>query len=67
MPARTGSRTWRLFRDREVEARLGREGRRIVTVDVSKRLELARRYGIAVVPTAFARGPDGTVATRLAG
>lgn len=52
---------------RELESRLRREGRAVVTVDVSKRPELARKYGIAVVPTAVAVGPDGTVSLRLAG
>lgn len=52
---------------RELAARLAREGRRVVTVDVSKRPELARKYGIAVVPTAFEVAPDGRVAVRLAG
>lgn len=52
---------------RELERRLEREGRRVVTVDVSKRPDLARKYGIAVVPTAFALTPDGGVAARIAG
>lgn len=52
---------------RELERRLERDGRRVVTVDVSQRPELARKYGIAVVPTAVAVGPDGAVSLRLAG
>jgi thioredoxin-like negative regulator of GroEL len=52
---------------RELERRLTDEGRRVVTVDVSRRPELARKYGVAVVPTAVAVGPDGTVSIRLAG
>lgn len=52
---------------RELEARLREEGREVVTVDVSRRPELARRYGVAVVPTAVAVAGDGTVVTRLAG
>ena len=51
----------------ELETRFRAEGRRVVTIDVSKRPELARKYGVAVVPTAFAVGADGTVAHRLAG
>lgn len=50
-----------------LEHRLRSEGRRIVTVDVSKRPELARKYGVAVVPTAVAVRADGTVSLRLAG
>ena len=52
---------------RELERRLVGEGRRVVTVDVSKRPELARKYGVAVVPTAVEVGPDGTVGFRLTG
>lgn len=52
---------------RELEQRLSGEGRRVFTVDVSKRPELAHKYGVAVVPTAVAVGPDGTVSMRLAG
>ena len=51
----------------ELETRFRAEGRRVVTIDVSKSPELARKYGVAVVPTAFAVGADGTVAHRLAG
>jgi hypothetical protein len=52
---------------RELEQRLVGEGRRVVTVDVSKRPELARKYGVAIVPTAVEVGPDGAVSLRLAG
>jgi hypothetical protein len=48
--------------DRELRA----SGRRVVTVDVSSRPELARKYGIALVPTAVAVGPEGAVTARLA-
>jgi hypothetical protein len=51
---------------RHWEDRLEREGRRHVKIDVSKRPELARRYGIAVVPTVIAVSGDGTVVERLA-
>jgi Domain of unknown function (DUF4395) len=50
---------------REWEARLRQRGA-LVTVDVRERPEIARKYGIAVVPTVFAVGGDGTVLERLA-
>jgi hypothetical protein len=50
---------------RAVEERLRSEGRRVVTVDVRERPELARKYGVALVPTAVSVGPDGTVTARL--
>ena len=44
-----------------------REGTRpVVTVDVSQRPELARRYHVTLVPTAFAVDGDGRVLERLA-
>jgi hypothetical protein len=49
---------------REWERRLA--GEPLVTVDVRERPELARKYGIAIVPTVVAVGPDGTVLDRLA-
>lgn len=52
---------------RELETRLRGEGRTVVTVDVSKSPDLARKYGVAVVPTAVAVAGDGTVTARLAG
>jgi hypothetical protein len=36
-------------------------GRRFVTVDVRERPDLARKYGIAIVPTAFSVGADGRI------
>jgi hypothetical protein len=36
-----------------------------VTVDVRERPELARKYGVALVPLAVAVGSDGTVTARL--
>jgi hypothetical protein len=48
-------------------ASLEAAGRRYVTVDVRARPELARKYGIALVPTAVAVAVDGTVTGRLAG
>jgi hypothetical protein len=51
---------------REWERRLEGEGRPHAMVDVSKRPELARKYGIAVVPTVVSVAGDGTVLERLA-
>jgi hypothetical protein len=50
---------------RELERRLRSEGRKVVTVDVRERPELARKYGVALVPTAVAVGPDGVVTARV--
>ena len=52
---------------RALEERLRSEGHRVVTVDVRARPDLARKYGVALVPTAVAVGPTGAVAARLAG
>jgi hypothetical protein len=52
---------------RALEQRLRSEGRDVVTVNVSARPELAKKYGIAVVPTAFAVEADGTIGLRIAG
>lgn len=38
----------------------------LVEIDVRERPDLARKYGIALVPTAVAVGPDGAVLERLA-
>jgi hypothetical protein len=51
---------------RELERRLRADGRLVVTVDVRERPDLARKYGVALVPTAVAVGPSGVVTTRLA-
>ena len=50
----------------ELKSRLVAEGRQLVTVDVTERPDLARKYGIAVVPTAVAVGA-GVVTARIAG
>jgi hypothetical protein len=50
---------------REWESRLRARGP-LVTVDVRDRPQIARKYGIAVVPTVVAVAPDGTVLERLA-
>ena len=52
---------------RALDLRLREEGRAVVTVDVSRRPELARRYGVALVPTAVAVSGTGAVVSRLAG
>ena len=49
-----------------LEDELRSAGSRIVLVDVSRRPELARKYGIALVPTAVAVGPEGFVTRRIA-
>jgi hypothetical protein len=49
-----------------LERELRAAGRRVVTVDVSRRPELARKYGVALVPTAVAVGPEGAVTARIA-
>jgi thiol-disulfide isomerase/thioredoxin len=50
---------------RSLEQRLRSQGRSVVTVDVRDRPDLARKYGIALVPTAVAIGPDGAVTARV--
>ncbi|MGH2952565.1 MAG: DUF4395 family protein [Solirubrobacterales bacterium] len=51
---------------REWESRLRAEPEPLLTVDVRARPEIARKYGIAIVPTVVMVGPDGTVLERLA-
>ncbi len=51
---------------RTLEEELRAAGRNVVTVDVSRRPDLARKYGVALVPTAVAVGPNGVVTARLA-
>jgi hypothetical protein len=51
---------------REWERRLESEGRPHASIDVSRSPELARKYGVAVVPTVVAVAGDGTVLERLA-
>lgn len=50
----------------EVERKLTSDGHELLLVDVSKRPDLARKYQVAVVPTALSVGPDGAVLARLA-
>jgi hypothetical protein len=52
---------------RELIEGLEAEGTPHLTVDVRERPDLARKYGIAVVPTALTVLPDGTVTARLTG
>jgi hypothetical protein len=49
-----------------LERRLREAGRHVVTVDVRTRPDLARKYGIGIVPTAVAVDAAGTVTARLA-
>lgn len=51
---------------RTLERELREAGRRVLTVDVSRNPELARKYGVALVPTAVAVGPTGVVTARIA-
>jgi uncharacterized protein DUF4395 len=51
----------------ELEAEVRASGRPFVSVDVRARPRLARKYGVALVPTAVTVAPDGTVVARLAG
>jgi hypothetical protein len=48
------------------EARLASGERPLVKLDVRERPDLARKYGIAVVPTVFSVSGDGTLLRRLA-
>jgi hypothetical protein len=52
---------------RELITGLEAESRRLVVVDVRERPELARKYGIALVPTAVSVAADGRVTARLVG
>jgi hypothetical protein len=51
---------------RELERKLRGEGRAVLTIDVSKRPDIARKYGVSVVPTAVLVGPDGAVRSHIA-
>lgn len=48
----------------EVKPRLERAGQRVVSVDVSQRKDLARKYGVTLVPLAVTVGADGRVLGR---
>jgi hypothetical protein len=51
---------------RSLEAELIAAGRTVVTVDLSRRPELARKYGVVLVPTAVTVTSSGAVVERLA-
>jgi Domain of unknown function (DUF4395) len=51
---------------KEWERRLAGEAEPLVRLDVRERPDLARKYGIAVVPTVLAVAADGQVLARLA-
>jgi hypothetical protein len=48
------------------ERRLSADGDRVVTIDVRQRPDLARKYGVGIVPTVVRVSGDGTVLERLA-
>ena len=48
----------------ELKPRLEREGRRVISIDVSQRKDLARKYGVTLVPFAVTVGADGRVHSR---
>lgn len=50
-----------------LEAEVRASGRPLVSIDVRSERGLARKYGVALVPTAVAVAPDGRVVARLAG
>lgn len=52
---------------RDLIHRLRAEGRSVSTVDVRQRPDLARKYGVSVVPMAFEVDQRGSVVLRLAG
>ncbi len=51
---------------RDWDRRLAERSEALVTLDVRERPDLARKYGIAIVPTVVAVGADGAVLERLA-
>lgn len=48
-----------------LEPKLAQGGQQVVTVDVSRRKDLARKYGVTLVPLAVSVGADGRVLERL--
>ena len=52
---------------RRLRAQWESEGRVVLAVDVKQRPDLARKYGVAIVPTAVAVDRRGMVTARLAG
>ncbi|MFN2520568.1 MAG: DUF4395 family protein [Candidatus Limnocylindria bacterium] len=51
---------------RALDERLRREGRHVVRIDVSRQPGLARKYGVALVPTAVSVDAWGSVLARVA-
>lgn len=51
----------------EVKPKLEREGRRVISIDVSQRKDLAKKYGVTLVPLAVNVGADGRVHGRVSG
>jgi hypothetical protein len=51
---------------RQWERRLSADGEPLVTIDVRERPDLARKYGVGIVPTVVRVAGDGTVLERLA-
>ncbi len=51
----------------DLDRRLEGQARPVVRVDVSRRPDLARKYGVAVVPLAYRVRPDGAVLARVRG
>jgi hypothetical protein len=49
-----------------LQRRLSQEGHEVVLVDVSKRRDLASKYGVTLVPFALKVRPDGAVLERIA-
>jgi hypothetical protein len=49
-----------------VETKLKKAGYEVVAVDVSRRQDVARKYNVSVVPTAFLVDASGEVQARLA-
>ena len=49
-----------------LERDLRDQGRSVITVDVRNRPDLARKYGVAIVPTAIAVDAAGAVRARIA-
>ena len=48
----------------EIEPKLAANGRSVVAIDVSKRKDLAKKYGVTIVPFAVNVGTDGRVLGR---
>ncbi len=48
----------------EVKPMLEREGLRVISIDVSQRKDLAKKYGVTLVPLAITVGADGRVLGR---